>query len=144
MVDDVSKAPGTGFDRDASSIATEAAEKVLAGLNKESKGAPAGAIEGDLEFGHKKITAYAASYEKQFRPKPGATVKMHYAGRLKDTGKEFDSSYARGPFVASLNNLIEGWKIGVPTMAIGENATFTIKVFFFLFLVLPLCLMHLV
>ena len=30
------------------------------------------------------------------KTKKGDTVDMHYAGSLKETGKEFDSSYSRG------------------------------------------------
>lgn len=57
---------------------------------------------------------------------PGATVKVHYRGTLMD-GTEFDSSYARGqPIEFPLNNLIQGWKEGIPGMKVGGKRTLTI------------------
>lgn len=51
--------------------------------------------------------------------KPSARVKVHYRGTLMD-GTEFDSSYGRGqPIEFPLDNLIEGWKRGIPGMKVG-------------------------
>jgi len=51
--------------------------------------------------------------------KPGATVKIHYTGWLKD-GTVFDSSVKRGqPAEFPLNNLIKGWQAGIPGMKVG-------------------------
>lgn len=50
---------------------------------------------------------------------PGATVNVHYRGTLMD-GTEFDSSYKRGePITFPLDNLIQGWKEGIPGMKVG-------------------------
>ena len=49
---------------------------------------------------------------------------MHYRGTLKDSGKEFDSSYKRNqPFDVKLGagNLIQGWEQGV-----GEKRRLTV------------------
>ena len=49
----------------------------------------------------------------------GGTVTVHYTGWLLD-GTKFDSSVDRGaPAQFSLNNLIEGWKEGIPGMKAG-------------------------
>lgn len=48
------------------------------------------------------------------RPVATSTVTIHYVGTLID-GTKFDSSRDRGePFTSSLQNLIEGWKEGIP------------------------------
>jgi FKBP-type peptidyl-prolyl cis-trans isomerase len=60
---------------------------------------------------------------------PGSTVKptrcssvtVHYEGKLLN-GTKFDSSYDRGtPATFSLNQVIEGWKSGIPVF--GEGGT---------------------
>jgi len=58
------------------------------------------------------------------RPKAGDRVSVHYVGRLTASGEEFDSSRSRGrPFEFRLGSgVIEGWSIGVATMAAGEVA----------------------
>ena len=49
----------------------------------------------------------------------GATVKVHYRGTLLN-GTEFDSSYKRGePIEFPLDNLIQGWREGIPGMKVG-------------------------
>ncbi len=51
--------------------------------------------------------------------KPGAYVTVHYTGRLAN-GKTFDSSRTKGqPFPTSLNNVVDGWKEGIPGMRVG-------------------------
>ncbi len=58
---------------------------------------------------------------------PGATVKVHYRGTLKDGGKEFDSSYGRGQAAEfPLNRLIKGWQEGIPGMKVGGKRKLTI------------------
>ncbi|MGQ0627942.1 MAG: FKBP-type peptidyl-prolyl cis-trans isomerase [Phycisphaerales bacterium] len=57
--------------------------------------------------------------------KPGATVKVHYRGTLT-SGKEFDSSIGGDPINFPLNNLIEGWQIGIPGMKVGGKRKLTI------------------
>lgn len=50
---------------------------------------------------------------------PGDTITIHYRGWLLD-GTVFDSSETRGqPSTFPLNNLIEGWKQGIPGMKEG-------------------------
>ena len=50
----------------------------------------------------------------------GQKVTVNYKGRL-DTGKEFDSSYGRAPFVFPLGTgqVIKGWDEGVAGMKVG-------------------------
>jgi peptidylprolyl isomerase len=58
---------------------------------------------------------------------PGSSVTAHYRGTLKDGGKEFDSSYARGqPATFPLSRVIEGWQFGLPGMRVGGKRTLTI------------------
>jgi len=51
---------------------------------------------------------------------PGTNVSVNYKGTLDD-GKEFDSSYGRGPFEFSLGAgmVIKGWDEGVAGMKVG-------------------------
>ena len=51
---------------------------------------------------------------------PGAKVTVNYRGKLED-GKEFDSSYGRGPFSFPLGagQVIKGWDEGVSGMKEG-------------------------
>src|SRR5215204_4477874 len=56
-------------------------------------------------------------------PKPSLSsrVKAHYRGALLD-GKEFDSSFKRNqPFTAGLTQLIKGWQVALPLMAVGST-----------------------
>ena len=50
----------------------------------------------------------------------GTSVSVNYKGTLED-GKEFDSSYGRGPFEFSLGSgmVIKGWDEGVAGMKVG-------------------------
>jgi FKBP-type peptidyl-prolyl cis-trans isomerase len=51
--------------------------------------------------------------------KPGATVTCHYTGWLTD-GKVFDSSKTSGKTISfSLNQVIQGWQVGIPGMKPG-------------------------
>jgi len=61
-------------------------------------------------------------------PKPKVTdnVTVHYHGTLID-GTVFDSSVNRGkPATFNLQNLITGWKIGIPLMPVGSKYRFFI------------------
>ena len=54
-------------------------------------------------------------------PKAEDAVKVHYAGRLID-GTEFDSSVKRGePAEFAIQEVIDGWKIVLPQMKIGDK-----------------------
>jgi peptidylprolyl isomerase len=51
---------------------------------------------------------------------PGATVTAHYTGAYASTGEIFQSSHDGGePIAFSLNEVITGWKEGVPGMKVG-------------------------
>ena len=73
-------------------------------------------------------TASGLIYESQVEgsgpsPKATDTVKVHHRGYFPDTGKEFDSSYARKqPIEFPLNGVIPCWTEGVQTMKVGEKA----------------------
>ena len=55
------------------------------------------------------------------KPKPTDTVKVHYAGKLID-GTEFDSSIKRGePAEFNIQQVVDGWKIIVPQMKVGDK-----------------------
>ncbi len=54
-------------------------------------------------------------------------VKVHYEGRLADTGLIFDSSYERGePAEFRLNGVIPGWTQGIQKMQPGDTFMFWI------------------
>ena len=78
-----------------------------------------------LRAGLTKRVTKAGSGEK---PQPGDRCSMHYTGTLED-GTTFDTSRTRpAPFAFTLGKgeVIQGWDIGVATMAVGEQATLTI------------------
>jgi peptidylprolyl isomerase len=60
------------------------------------------------------------------RPKPEATVQVHYTGWTTD-GKMFDSSVQRGsPATFPLGRVIPGWTEGVQLMTVGSKYRFWI------------------
>ena len=62
------------------------------------------------------------------KPASGASVKVHYAGRLMD-GKEFDNSLKRGQpidFRVGTGMVIPGWDEGIMLMQKGEKRTLII------------------
>ena len=63
---------------------------------------------------------------KGLQPTLTDTVVIHYKGSLID-GTTFDSSYDRGePITIQLEDMIEGWKKGVPLMKAGSKYKFFI------------------
>ena len=60
--------------------------------------------------------------------KKGDRVKMHYTGKLKRTGKVFDSSEGKDPLAFTIGDdgVIEGWHQGVPGMRVGGKRRLTI------------------
>lgn len=60
---------------------------------------------------------------------PGKTVKVHYYGYLKESGKKFDSSFERGaPYEFPLGRgaVIPGWEEGIALLKEGTKATLII------------------
>jgi len=56
-------------------------------------------------------------------PKASDTVKVHYRGYFPDTGKDFDSSIARGePISFPLGRVIPCWTEGLQKMKVGGKA----------------------
>ena len=59
-------------------------------------------------------------------PKASDTVRVHYRGTFPETGKEFDSSLARGePIEFPLKGVIPCWTEGVQKMKVGGKAKLT-------------------
>ena len=59
-------------------------------------------------------------------PKASDTVRVHYRGTFPDSGKEFDSSIARGePIEFPLKGVIPCWTEGVQKMKVGGKAKLT-------------------
>ena len=59
-------------------------------------------------------------------PKASDTVRVHYRGTFPDSGKEFDSSMARGePIEFPLKGVIACWTEGVQKMKVGGRAKLT-------------------
>jgi len=60
------------------------------------------------------------------QPKATDTVRVHYRGWFPETGKEFDSSIARGePIDFPLNRVIPCWTEAVQKMKVGGKAKLT-------------------
>ena len=78
-----------------------------------------------------KVTPEGVQYEvlkegTGLNPSLTDTVKVHYIGKVH-TGETFDNSYERGePLDLELDNVIEGWKIGIPLMKKGAKYRFFI------------------
>ena len=63
---------------------------------------------------------------KGAQPKATDTVRVHYRGWFPETGKEFDSSIARGePIDFPLNRVIPCWTEAVQKMKVGGKAKLT-------------------
>ena len=59
-------------------------------------------------------------------PKATDTVKVHYRGYFPESGKEFDSSYARQqPIDFPLNGVSPCWTAGLQKMQVGGKARLT-------------------
>ena len=56
------------------------------------------------------------------KPAPHDRVLVHYTGWCASDGQMFDSSIHRGvPTSINLNHVIDGWKVGLAQMGIGER-----------------------
>ena len=80
---------------------------------------------GGLDIGESQVTSSGLKITELvlgdgLEATPGANVSVNYKGTLDD-GKEFDSSYGRGPFEFSLGAgmVIKGWDEGVEGMKVG-------------------------
>lgn len=87
--------------------------------------ADASALGGPLESPDTRLTTSGLSITELEigsgdEAAPGQTVVVNYRGTL-ESGKEFDSSYGRGPFSFPLGagRVIKGWDEGVAGMKIG-------------------------
>jgi peptidylprolyl isomerase len=60
--------------------------------------------------------------------KSGDTIKIQYVAVIYKTGKEFDSSWGRGPFSFQLGGgrVIPGWDQGIAGMRVGGRRELTI------------------
>ena len=88
---------------------------------KTSKNSPLGAAEigsSQVTSSGLKITELVLGDGQEATP--GTNVSVNYKGTLEN-GKEFDSSYGRGPFEFSLGAgmVIKGWDEGVEGMKVG-------------------------
>ncbi|TRM69295.1 hypothetical protein BD626DRAFT_473587 [Schizophyllum amplum] len=73
-------------------------------------------------------TTYAPP-ECPVKVQKGDAVKVHYTGKLFDSGKKFDSSLDRGtPFSVTVGQgrVIKGWDEGLVGMCLNEKRTLTI------------------
>ena len=80
---------------------------------------------GGAEIGESKVTSSGLKITELVlgdgqEAIPGTNVSVNYKGTLEN-GKEFDSSYGRGPFGFSLGGgmVIKGWDEGVAGMKVG-------------------------
>lgn len=55
-------------------------------------------------------------------PSPTQTVNIRYTGRLFEEGTIFDMTTGTDPSQLNLQNVIEGWRIGIPLLSKGEKA----------------------
>lgn len=62
------------------------------------------------------------------RASPGKKVSVHYIGKLKKSGKIFDSNIGSAPFKFRLGigQVIKGWDVGVNGMRVGDKRRLTI------------------
>ena len=87
--------------------------------------AQANALGGELSAPKPRVTASGLQITdlvvgEGAEATPGQTVSVNYRGTLQN-GKEFDSSYGRGPFSFPLGagRVIKGWDEGVAGMKVG-------------------------
>ncbi|XP_062102833.1 peptidyl-prolyl cis-trans isomerase FKBP53-like [Humulus lupulus] len=61
------------------------------------------------------------------KAQPGKQVSVHYIGKLKKNGKQFDSNVGRAPFKFRLGvgQVIKGWDVGVEGMRVGDKRRLT-------------------
>ncbi len=104
----------------------------LFAMAKEKYNSSDSSIGGTLESNTPQVTASGLSITELItgdgaEAKSGQKVTVNYIGMLEN-GKEFDSSYGRGPFSFSLGagQVIKGWDEGVAGMKVGGKRKLTI------------------
>ncbi len=102
----------------------EETNPLLFTMATENSQTNASQLGGSIEAGNARLTESGLSITDLIEgdgpeAQPGKTVKVHYRGTL-DNGKEFDSSYQRGPFSFPLGagRVIKGWDEGVKGMKV--------------------------
>ena len=103
----------------------DAPNPTLFAMANDSARADASALGGPLDAPDTTITASGLKITELEvgtgeEATPGQTVVVNYRGTL-ESGKEFDSSYGRGPFNFPLGagRVIKGWDEGVAGMKVG-------------------------
>ena len=104
----------------------------LFAMAKEKSNPGGSVLGGSLESSSPQVTASGLSITELVQgdgaeAKTGQKVTVNYIGMLEN-GKEFDSSYGRGPFLFSLGagQVIKGWDEGVAGMKVGGKRKLTI------------------
>jgi FKBP-type peptidyl-prolyl cis-trans isomerase len=113
------------------------AAAALTGCNTNDRGAATPAVSPPTPAPGASVpsgvqTTYSGLKYEVLRPGTGARpasynrVKVHYHGYLPD-GTVFDSSVQRGePATFGLNQVIPGWREGIPLMQVGAKYRFTV------------------
>jgi peptidylprolyl isomerase len=58
--------------------------------------------------------------------KASSTITLNYHGTLAKNGEKFDGNWGEEPITFPLQNLIDGWKVGIPGMKVGGLRKLTI------------------
>jgi peptidylprolyl isomerase len=58
--------------------------------------------------------------------KASSTITLNYHGTFAKDGKKFDGNWGEEPITFPLQNLIDGWKVGIPGMKVGGLRKLTI------------------
>jgi hypothetical protein len=109
------------------SVATAASRTLLAPCMTVAPGAGTAGPETDL-VGDGGVMKSVVRAGVGTPPPRGATVEVHYEGKLLETGAVFDSSRTRGkPFRFTLGEgkVIGGWEVGLSSMQPGEVCVLT-------------------
>jgi peptidylprolyl isomerase len=103
----------------AAFVAAVVAASAVADDKKELKLPPLDSKEWKEVKGQEGLKKWDVKEGTGDEVKPGAKVKVHYTGWLKD-GKIFDSSVQRDEAIEfGLDGVIKGWTEGVPGMKVG-------------------------
>ena len=101
--------------------ATAEKEKVAGAAFREEAAKQTGAVKSDSGLIYKELQAGTGA-----QPDGDDTVKLHYHGTRRD-GTVFDSSRDKGePAEFALNQVVEGWTIGLSGMKVGSRVLLAI------------------